>query len=281
MFGGLLASLLYFVTDCDGTLCHYGAASPGLNETELVRLPPSSGSGAVAVVSQRSLELLGRVGGTATVVCASGMRRSTALQRLPLFPNVRWWVLENGGLVLEAVDGAFKEVAGWRESIGNDAARAAMHSFAEMALSRGFRVDTRYETMLRVSGHGLQELVPLIPKALGYTSNLGHLDIVFSGVGKLPAVRWLLGRIHGQGGPPRFLFMGDDDNDVEIAAAAEHAFVTRPCSAGMRALVASLAEPADSPRVTVAAEEGPRGTELLLDAVLRRLGGEGVHHAEL
>ena len=214
MLGGLLASLLYFVTDCDGTLCHYGATYPGHNDTELVRLPASSGSGAVAVVSRRTLDLLGRVGGAATVVCASGMRRSTAIQRLPFFPDVRWWVLENGGLILEAVDGVFREETGWREALGSDTARAAMLSFAELAKSRGFRVDTRYETMLRVSGSGLQELVPLIPEGLGFTSNLGHLDVVFSGVGKLPAVRWLLTRLLGSGEPPRFLFMGDDDNDV-------------------------------------------------------------------
>ena len=277
MLGGLLASLLYFVTDCDGTLCHYGASYPGYNETELVRLPPSSGSGAVAVISQRSQELLGQVSGMSTVICASGMRRSTALQRLPFLPGVRFWVLENGGLVLEAVDGALVEVTGWRESFGSDTAREAMLSFAEVARSRGFRVDTRYETMVRVSGSGLQELIPLLPDSLDYTSNLGHLDVVFSGVGKLSAVRWLLRRIHGPGDPPRFLFMGDDDNDVEIASAADLAFVTRPCSAGMRAMIESQS----SSRVTLAPEEGPKGTELLLEAVLRRLSSEGSPGPEL
>lgn len=268
----LLASLLYFVTDCDGTLCHYGASYPGYNETELVRLPPSSGSGAVASVSRRTAALLTEISQVpATVICASGMRRSTALQRLPFFPDIRWWILENGGLVLEAVDGDLVEVSGWRESYGDGRARESMVEFAEVARRRGFIVDTRYETMVRVSGQGLEELLPLIPAGLGFTRNLGHLDVVLSGVGKLPAVRWLLARLHESGEAPAFLFMGDDDNDVETAAAAEHAFVTRPCSAAMQAMVESQALSSDPSRVTLAPEEGPRGTELLLEMVLRRL----------
>ena len=48
----------------------------------------------------------------------------------------------------------------------------------------------------------------------------------------------------------------------------------------MREMVVSLAASSDS-RVTLATEEGPGGTEQLLDLALRRLGGEGSQSAEL
>jgi hypothetical protein len=55
MLSHLLSSLLYFVTDCDGTLCHYPHDHAyNVTSDDLLDLPPSAGSGAMAVMYVRT-----------------------------------------------------------------------------------------------------------------------------------------------------------------------------------------------------------------------------------
>lgn len=116
------------------------------------------------------------------------------------------------------------------------------------------RVDAKgYYTMIRVHCNDEEEMnriVSLIPPNLRYTFNLGYLDIQLPTCGKLNAIRWLLDDIDKNGGQNNslncrgpaspdeaersFIFMGDDDNDVEIAAAAKTALIALPRSAAMK-----------------------------------------------
>lgn len=111
-------------------------------------------------------------------------------------------------------------------------------------------------------------LLPRIAQypSLSYTYNLGYLDVQIAGLGKLPATRYIISKLAssttstsssssyssitsstssmatssmecpdgekltaGQG----FLFMGDDDNDVQIAQAANVALIANPHSKAM------------------------------------------------
>lgn len=278
--GGLLSSMLCFVTDCDGTLCHYTSASSEPSEPSQlsepsepseVRLPPSAGSGAVAIMSTDTQTLLAEIAAhpsISAVVCASGMRLATALQRVPFLPAVRYWILENGGLVLERdAEGGLVELEEWRASrVSAEATAEALRQVALSAASEGLRVDAAYATMLRVKGPAAQlhALADRLPASLGLSFNLGHLDVYAAGGGKLAAVRWLLRRLRLD--DRAFLYMGDDDNDVEAAAAALRAFVTMPCSADMRAALLTGRVKGEA-----AGAQGVRGTEQMLRAVLATL----------
>lgn len=266
MLGQFLAGLLCFATDCDGTLCHYGPLPYDGNSTtnSLIELPASSGSGAVAFISKHTQELLEEIGTLTITACVSGMRRSTCLQRLPYLPGIQYWLLENGGLLLRRDEhGALEEIPGWRESKLTPAAVVDMAQTAELARSRGLKVDDRYETMLRVKGDEdeLRTFSALLPASLGCTFNLGHLDIMYAGVGKLQALQWLLGE-------RAFLYMGDDDNDIEALRTAETGFVVTPCSPAVREELRSWQGPRAPVEVPL---EGVAATEAQLERVLRRL----------
>ena len=286
MLSGILSSLLYFVTDCDGTLCHYPSihgrnetTEPFLSSGQVISLPASAGSGVVALTSDRILNLLREIRDSSTaVVCASGMRRSTALQRLPYFSSIDWWILENGGLVFKRGEGnSLIEVREWREMTHTAQGEQDMKSFAALASSEGYKVDASYETMLRVKGRDLQALLPHIPLTLEYTFNLGHLDIMFANTGKLRAIHWLLSHLSSQGNmakdghtdSERFIFMGDDDNDVGAMLAAERGFVAMPCSNAMQVAVdEAMRRPGYAGGIYKASKDGILGSEELLELIL-------------
>ena len=81
---------------------------------------------------------------------------------------------------------------------------------------------------------------------MSHTFNLGYLDIQYTGCGKLAAVRWIIenrlsessrsGKATAAGDVPYF-FMGDDDNDIEIASASTVSFITKPCSSAMQTFI--------------------------------------------
>jgi hydroxymethylpyrimidine pyrophosphatase-like HAD family hydrolase len=237
-------SWMVFVTDCDKTLVHYETNG---KDTELLKLPASSGSGQVATVSRSTLKLLDDISeeGT-TIICASGMRASTLMQREPFFPSIKYWACENGGRIFRRVDGVQElvELDEWRDHIlSNREAVEALEGFSKELATEGWKVDTNgYATMFRVKGKDVDSILNRIPPVLEYTFNLGHLDIQLPGCGKLPAVQWLIKTVIADGkdkvATPEikapYLFMGDDDNDIPAADAAEVAYITMPCSAAMQ-----------------------------------------------
>lgn len=97
-----ILGLIYLVTDCDKTLVHYD--NPATDEGEpsmLFQLPASSGSGRIGYVSSRTLDILDEISLHSPIICASGMRVSTMMQRQPFLSSVNYWICENGGRVFE------------------------------------------------------------------------------------------------------------------------------------------------------------------------------------
>ena len=257
-FHRFLSALMVFVTDCDNTLVHYesspSSSSTITEELVLYALPASSGSGKIATVSSKTIELLDQIGelGT-TIICATGMRASTMHQRAPYFPSIHYFAVENGGRVFQRHErgGIPVELNEWRQRILHDGkAKELLDVFASMLTSEGWAVDTNdYHTMVRIKGKDVESLVSRIPQGLTHTFNLGYLDVQLPGCSKLAATQWIIAQLNHRrvtaSSPPvvvteddhAFLFMGDDDNDVEIAASSREAFIAQPCSAAMQSFV--------------------------------------------
>ena len=326
MFTALL-SLLVFVTDCDNTLVHYDSAEThgGIVHTQeassasegelyleggLISMPASSGSGKISSVSAMTLAKLDEIAAEGVeIICATGMRASTMLQREKFFPSIKYWACENGGRIFhrEKVGEPPVEIADYSNAHDSNASLRDLKTFAESLTSAGWEVDDKgYVTMIRVKGADLQNIIPQIPDTLRHTFNLGYLDIQCPGYSKLSAARWiitnrlknlsLLGSLstHFSGhqstadelsaehvstaidseADDDFLFMGDDDNDVEIAAAADTSFITKPCSSAMQNFIDGYRSGENVSRVAKVKviHEAPflrhRGTESLLAGVL-------------
>lgn len=277
-----MSAAMAFVTDCDGTLVHYNTTIDSVDDARIVKLEASS-SGKVGLVSQQTLDLLDEiVAGGMTITCASGMRVNTMLTRFLSFPSIKYWILENGGRIFERDDtqdpAIMRELNEWKSVAENDdASAAAMAEFKESLQNqegylRDFVVDDfGYETMVRIKAtqshrdkvRTLAAIRDVVPARLLTTMNLGYLDVCYPHSGKLSATRWLLERTK-QGAA--FDYMGDDDNDVEIGAAARHLFVTCPHSDAMAQLVSAREKDGS---VTVAPHAGAKGTEALLARIKR------------
>ena len=129
------------------------------------------------------------------------------------------------------------------------------------SLRNEWQVDTYdYKTMIRIKPrkNNLESLISLesrISKDLfSCTYNLGYLDIQIQGLGKYQSVKWLTQHLmklnnghdamvqaigkEEKKGEIKLLFMGDDDNDIEISTQATKAFIANPCSANMLAMLA-------------------------------------------
>lgn len=256
--------MMIFVTDCDNTLVHYdtskkhntavgSVASNGDTYTEhdLITLPASSGSGKVATVSARTLSTLNEIEAESVeIICATGMRASTMFQREKFFPSIKYWACENGGRIYHRgkEDGQLSEIVEYGELFEQRTeCKKDLETFADLLRVEGWDVDsTGYLTMVRVRGQNFHTIVDRIPPTLSHTFNLGHLDIQYTGCGKLAAVQWIIenrlsdlsksGKTVGARGTPYF-FMGDDDNDIEIASASTVAFITKPCSTAMQTFI--------------------------------------------
>ena len=283
----IFMNFLYFVTDCDGTIAHYNCTSDGF-----ISLPASSGSKKVAVVSPNTISLLDEIAkSNVTIICASGMRYETMLQRIPYFPAIRFWICENGGRIFESIDGEIMEVAQWKELANNDA--SGLNSLRELRLhlesESSVKVDSNYLTMIRISTIDYSEVIPLIPRGLKYSFNLGYLDVHMAHTGKLAAVKWLLTKL-ADGQQDSYMFMGDDDNDIEIASHAQAAYIVRPFSKNMAKFLFLRGIPnfevdvqnvidniqykiEDNQRneITVAQNEGPLASDELLTLILQRI----------
>lgn len=269
----LLLQLMYFVTDCDGTIVHYNCSQ----SNDLLELSPSAGSGKIGFISKGTVSLLQSIENDgAKIICASGMRLATMEQRQAFFPSIKYWICENGGRIFTVEeDGVLQEIDAWKRlTTEADDALASLRAFALRLKGEGWAVDEDYLSMIRVKGADLRQLLTSIPENLKSTFNLGYLDVHLPHAGKLPAVRWLLARLSGAPDAP-FLFMGDDDNDVEIAAAAKEAFVVTPCSEAIaqfvstRMCVNGVERESVVNSVHVADVDGPPGTNFLLTKVLR------------
>ena len=253
-FHRFLSALMVFVTDCDNTLVHY--ESSHTDDVILKALPASSGSGKIATVSSKTVELLDQISALGTtIICATGMRASTMHQRAPFFPSIQYFAVENGGRVFQRQEqgGIPVELPEWRQHIMLDGkAKEQLDTFAAMLTSEGWAVDTNdYHTMVRIKGKDVETLVSRIPSSLSHTFNLGYLDVQLPGCSKLAATQWIIAQLNHRrtsaSSPPMaltaddhaFYFMGDDDNDVEIAASSREAFIAQPCSAAMQSFVDS------------------------------------------
>lgn len=316
MFGTLL-SIMVFVTDCDNTLVHYDSSEKsGLSggfefsqttggdipDQELIVMPASSGSGKVASVSALTIKRLNDIAlENVETICATGMRASTMLQREGFFPTINYWACENGGRIFHRANQgeAPTEIVEYAELFQqNTDSQNDLATFAEVLRGEGWAVDDKgYKTMIRVKGENQETIVPRIPSTLSHTFNLGYLDVQFPGLSKLSAVKWILNNrlnksklsedsaidisssMSAVEQNPRFLFMGDDDNDIEIAAASTMAFITKPCSIAMQSFIDqyhSQKKAGVEKSVAVQAiHEAPslrhRGTEALLASVLETI----------
>lgn len=284
----LISAIMIFVTDCDNTLVHYADKATAAETitsmqtaSDLIDLPPSSGSGKLAIVSRLTIQLLNEIEIEITkqngfIICATGMRPSTMYQRQSLFPSIKYWACENGGRIFyREIEGSPPiEIKAYSEGVlqRSTTCRSDLEEFAELLKNEGWHVDSNgYLTMVRVKGEGLDQIVSRIPSTLSHTFNLGYLDIQIKGCGKLNAVKWILknclSKTHQQiqnldskisdfssndndNHPqsqescdlpllPSFLFMGDDDNDIEISRAAASAYITKPCSTAMQKYIDS------------------------------------------
>lgn len=307
---------LYFVSDFDGTVAHYERYNSDENnrteegtsvdeESSLVHLPASTGTGKIAHVSRYSLELLLRIQALlrenqSACICASGQRVSTMKQRQVHFPAFDYWISENGGRIHDA---DLVELSEWTEVVkyccnlytftynsepvficpfrnifkyvesdveGRDVLDSFAASLAEQEIP-GVKLDrSGYYTMLRVKGpiEALVNIAEKVPAGLKTTYNLGYLDIQLARCGKLSAIRWLLRHLNKRKrqeeechDDEQFLYMGDDDNDVEPMSAALHAYVAQPCSEAVQKFVDSHASPESIFQTKL---RGTKGTEELL-----------------
>lgn len=323
-----LFSLMVFVTDCDNTLVHYDSSEThgGIVHTQkvssasegelyldggLISMPASSGSGKISSVSAMTLAKLDEIAAEGVeIICATGMRASTMLQREKFFPSIKYWACENGGRIFhrEKIGEPPVEIADYSNAHdSNIASLRDLKTFTETLTSAGYEVDDKgYLTMIRVKGANLQNIIPQIPDTLRHTFNLGYLDIQCPGYSKLSAARWIIANrlkkaslfgplpAYPSGHPSTadelsaehvataidseaeddFLFMGDDDNDIDIAAAADTSFITKPCSGAMQNFIDNYRSGEDMSRVAKVKtiHEAPflrhRGTESLLAGVL-------------
>lgn len=314
---GALLSLIIFVTDCDNTLVHYNTSKKGndsFEEQDLISMPASSGSGQVASVSTLTIARLNDIAQEGVdIICATGMRATTMLQREKHFPCIKYWACENGGRIFYRVtEGeAPVEIASYSKLLlEQSSSKYDLEAFGELLRSEGWNVDDKgYLTMVRVKGLGLEKIINRIPDTLQHTFNLGHLDIQLPGCGKLAAVRWILKNhllqlrsrmastsvnvdasslgtldlfkvdtnatfLQSESSDDMsFLFMGDDDNDIEIAAASKEAFITKPCSKAMQSFIDKF----NSGKKTSSSEELSSQSDSVIDSKEEEKAAR-VHH---
>lgn len=241
---------LFFATDMDKTLVHYTNSTI---DTTVVALPASS-TGKIGYVALETLTRLNNIAELLPhrLMCVSGQRPSTMLQRQATFPMITYWICENGGrLFTRAVenpsllieDRTFAERLFANSSASGITFNQALddlRSLNKKLLSLGFAVDSSgYERMIRVKLTDgellisrLNELISSFPRSLEHTFNLGYLDIVLRGVNKHSAIELVL-KEQNSCVQNDYFFMGDDDNDILAASHAFESFIVYPCSNAM------------------------------------------------
>ena len=210
MFFELFVPLMvavFFASDCDKTLVFYDT---DLQDSNVISLPPSSGSGKIAYVSKLTLALLEDVSNQCDgMICVSGMRSETMLQRYRVFPHIQFWITENGGRMFKRSSTSstdLEEYAPYTDYVNSllfedgGESSSGLVALNELATSlrNEWQVDTYdYKTMIRIKPRkdNLESLMSLesrISKDLfSCTYNLGYLDIQIQGLGKYQSVKWL------------------------------------------------------------------------------------------
>jgi len=254
LWTALAVAQLWLASDMDKTLAFYDNDTQQEGRT-VVALPASSGTGKVGYVGVKTLDLLAEIESVLPqrLVCVSGQRAATMLQRQAFFPMIKYWLCENGGRLfvrdnddptLLREDASFAErlfhAAHSAPASFSDACRALEDFGRELEKKRGAVVDTKgYATMLRVKlAAGDDDFSPQdLPAALSCTHNLGFLDVTLRGIDKASAIALLIAekRSVGDDSPSEYLYFGDDDNDVGAAAASCEAYIAHEHSAAMRA----------------------------------------------
>jgi len=298
--------MMLFATDCDKTLLHYDVDGGGEASTgDRVFFPSSAGSGKRASMDRANLLLLDQIGALGTIVCCSGMREATMRQRAPFLPAITYFFVENGGRLFRRRQEEPSDVVEVREyhefvlaraeTQGDGSTLELLDAFANALMTEVEGGDQKwivdrngYTTMIRVSAKGssstreaaLEALIERIPPQLQYSRNLGYLDISLYKCGKRDALAWLIEHL----GASEYLYMGDDDNDIEAAQCAEESFIVSPCSAKMEnwaretaaAVIAadSSVDKSTSRRpykVHTSTRKGHEATNDMLQAVLARM----------
>mmetsp|Transcript_114185 Transcript_114185/g.333823 ORF Transcript_114185/g.333823 Transcript_114185/m.333823 type:complete len:342 (-) Transcript_114185:133-1158(-) len=299
-------------SDVDGTLVHLARDLQSLGSfTEdglhfsssdggviAVRALPPSSTGLQGYISERTLELVAelRLSGHLFVLI-SGARSTTIFERLPFLPAADAYVTENGGRIFFPVEAAGAPTAApimedeeWR-SLHAAAGPAAQGSVppAERSgelwdLYRSMKQDgwecdaNRYSTSFRVglsksaakTAADLQAITEGLPATLAASCNLGAADIYPATSGKDMAAQYLM-RKFGVG-PEATVSMGDDDNDLALAAIVRHTYVPGFTADSVRAAVA-----ADPAAFTVSEVGGFAGTNELLARIAFDLGRNSYH----
>jgi len=240
---------------------------------DYITLPSSSGSGKIGYVHRETISLLNDISNNVeSIICCSGMRTSTMLQRRSYFPSISFWITENGGRIHEVKkhnntnESYVEEIIEWKDYLLSD-----NHNFQKLIqlqsdlVSSGWDVDgikmdqnecftsnnditntnTNYLTMIRIKNSkeknkDISNILPLISPTLKYSFNLGYLDVYLPNSGKLKSSQWLMRHIRKRkqhnydNNTYTYFFMGDDDNDIEIADNSTKAFIVEPCSESMK-----------------------------------------------
>lgn len=256
---------LPFVTDFDKTIAFYKVSSVSLSS--IVALPASS-SGMRGYLSKETIQIFEELGNFHPIICASGMREATMRSRQPFLPMIRYWICENGGKIFEwrkhLSEPVLEEIEEWRDYLLSDGvgSKALLEEFKGFVRQRycsdtssPLKIDDEgYSFLFRVKAKSrsskecvmaLREVVSQISPSLSYSYNLGFLDIHLPRCTKYSAVKWLLQHHFNLGDVPNeevkpFIFMGDDDNDVEIATHARLAMIVKDRSPLMEEFVQNI-----------------------------------------
>ncbi len=250
---------------------------------------PVSSTGLAGFISLRTLALVALLRQRGHRFCIiSGMRYATFMTRLHTLPAADAYVIENGGRIFHA-DGsrgtaaAMVEDTEWRR-VHAAAGPASQETLppaqrtgplweahrALLALGTVCCDAASYTTLVRVSaGAGgeaaLAAALAALPPSLTCAWNLGAADVFPATSGKAAALRYLAARWGVAADDERCVCMGDDDNDVRMAAAASHAFLP-----GVNAPTLAAAVAAQPQRFTVSAEAAFAATEDCLQRVAAR-----------
>lgn len=173
--------------------------------------------------------LFGELSESAQIYIVTGARKGTIEKRRNHFDFADGYVIENGGLILDA---DLNEDEGWNEELRE---QLFLLKSLEYILSRdGLVLDVRGRSAmirLRKDQNAVfcdeefealyEELKLVVPGELLLTRNLGHIDILPAKAGKEGAVQYLIEKL----GVKRSMGIGDDTNDIGFLSVVDNAFV--------------------------------------------------------
>ena len=122
----------------------------------------------------------------------------------------------------------------------------------------------------RGDGLTLKSLEERIPSLLTYTYSNGALIVQVRGLGKLTGIQWLTKKLADDGGDLHFLFMGAEENDIDAASKASHAFLGPPKGKKMLSLVQDSGSSTVG-KLTTTSHHGTKGSAQLLHSALEKL----------